>query len=490
MIKQGGEDLEEKEKIITGSKWVALTTLMTASIGMITTLLLPKFINPKEFGIFALGGMVVTIGQRLLSFGQSEFIISRKDGEVVRHTVFSSYLIGNLLIMGIQISISGYLASYFNEYRLRSVLCLMALNYLITPFMLVPASVLSRELDFKKKFWPEITGVVAYTIIALILAIFKPDVYTLILASICSNFVTMLMLCRITRWNVKLRFDRNIFTSLIRYGYPLFISGILTFISGGFDRYIIGKALNSQDLGFYTVAFQLTTIIPLKVSAIFSTIALPAYSKIYGQNYSLENIFIKMLSLSALVGTIIYITTFVLVKPFIEIYYGNTWLPAIVPARIFALYGFASIISSPIMAVFFTLEKTKIVFINSLFASLLTLIVLPLIAPYGIIWVAYATTLITWVNVIFVIIMAVLLLELKLATIRSNLLMYLTIPFMAFILNTLMTFIPDIARKWENIIIAFFSIISLIAIFYIIRKERVIAIWGNIILRKKYHENL
>jgi O-antigen/teichoic acid export membrane protein len=45
----------DQDKIISGGRWITPTTLTTRGLGLITTVLLTKFIPPEEFGLYALG---------------------------------------------------------------------------------------------------------------------------------------------------------------------------------------------------------------------------------------------------------------------------------------------------------------------------------------------------------------------------------------------------------------------------------------------------
>lgn|GEM_PF-6707598 len=439
--------------------------LSTSVIGFITTVLLPKFIKPEEFGLFALGSLVMAAGQRLVAFGQTEFIISRKgEGGEVEGTVFSTYLISNLALLVIQVVLAGYISTYFNDPRLKNVLYLLAAGYLITPFMLVPGSVLSRDLDFKKKFWPELAGVIAYTIIALGLVAIRPNVYTLIVASLCSNAVTMFMLIRITKWKSVWGFKNTILKQVLVYGAPLFLTGILSFLCGSVDRYSIGKILNSNELGYYAVAFQLVTMIPIKISSILATIAFPAYSMISNNNEEMRKLYLSMLTMAAGVGTLVFTATFTLVRPLIELYYGAIWASAIGPAKVIALFGFGMILSAPIGGIFLAIGKTKIIFINALIGAILNVLLIPLVAKNGILWVAITMTTISWANIAFYLIMAAHLMKITIKQLVLPLLICPAVAALAVLAYNALSPFSFIRHKQGNDIVVALVILLLTAI--------------------------
>jgi lipopolysaccharide exporter len=141
----------DQEKIIAGGRWVVLTTLATSGLGLVTTLLLPKFIAPEEYGLFALGTMVMAVFQRLGQFGQSEFIIYKGRGSSgVQRTAFTTFILSNLLFLGLQLVCADVLASFFHNPRLAGLYRWMSLGYGLSAFTLVPTALLVRDLEFKK----------------------------------------------------------------------------------------------------------------------------------------------------------------------------------------------------------------------------------------------------------------------------------------------------------------------------------------------------
>ena len=382
-----------REKIISSGKWVTLTTVSVSAIGVITTVLLPKLIKPEDFGLFALGGMLGALAQKLAGFGQGEFIIYKQvDKEKVERTAFTTFLISNTLLFLLQLLLARKLAAYFNNDRLTALYVWMSLGYLITAFSLIPGTMLSKELHFKKKFWPELLGVTAYTIVALVLALAGWGVWALVFSGIVSNLITMLGLIWVTKWKPRFGLDQSIFKELLNYGMPLCLNGFLVYLWFNIDRFYIGKLLNAEQLGYYAVGFQFAYLIPMKINQIIQSVAFPAYSSMNGAPAELNHIYIRSFSVTCFTAGLVAAVTFYAAEPFITFMYGAAWRPTSEVMKLFSLFSFASMLSVPPVSLFLSRGRTNWLVWFTLFGLAAITLAMPSGISHGIQGVALAMT--------------------------------------------------------------------------------------------------
>jgi len=379
---------------------VALTTFATSAIGMITTLLLPKMLSPEAFGLFTLGGLINNLAVKVTGLGQGEYVIYKQNNEErVQAVSFTTYLASNLIFFILQIILAKTLAAYFHNTLLAPIYFWTAGSYLITSFNLIPNSVLSKRLDFKRKFWPEFYGVVVYTMVALTLAWKGYGVWALVFSGLSSNLITMIGLWISSGWRPKLCWDRAVAKEMFSYGLPLMANGILVYLWFNMDRFFIGKYLDAKQLGYYTVAFQFAYLLPMKLNQIVTTVLFPAYSSLDEKDEERSSIFRRSFTLTGFLAGLIAVLTYYLAKPFIFYMYGGGWQLTAEVMRIFAVFSFASIISAPMVSLLMSLGLSRWLMYSTLLGLAMAGVLIIMTVSHGVIAVAWSMTAAVYIYV-------------------------------------------------------------------------------------------
>src|SRR5690606_32822066 len=65
----------------------------------------------------------------------------------------------------------------------------------------------------------------------------------------------------------------------LRFGLPLFVSGLLLFGTQQGDRLLVGAAIGVEELGWFSAAFAVATVPAMVLSKVFLSLSLPMFSK-------------------------------------------------------------------------------------------------------------------------------------------------------------------------------------------------------------------
>jgi O-antigen/teichoic acid export membrane protein len=159
------------------------------------------------------------------------------------------------------------------------------------------------------------------------------------------------------------------------------------------DISIIGRYLNSESLGYYTIALTISGIVTSQISTTFSIVALPIYSKVQENKNKLREAYLKTLkSVSMIIFPaacgIISIAYFL-----IKVLYGDKWLPAVVALQVLCIYGLTGSIIDITKNLYLAIGQPKIMS-KIYFLQFFFILVLigPLTTEYGIIGTSVAVT--------------------------------------------------------------------------------------------------
>jgi capsular polysaccharide repeat unit transporter len=143
--------------------------------------------------------------------------------------------------------------------------------------------------------------------------------------------MTKAMLCwHFQHWIPRLSFSLDSFYKLFGFGSKIFVSSILSSISGNIYSLVIGKIFSASSLGFYSRADGYAALPVKTITGVIDSVTYPVFSKFQDDNILLINSFRRMLRLSAYVVFPIMIGLAVLAKPFVVILVTEKWLPCVV----------------------------------------------------------------------------------------------------------------------------------------------------------------
>ena len=110
------------------------------------TVILARLLTPEELGIFSVGMAVIGMAHALRDFGVSTYVIQEEHLDEARvQTAFTVTLIISWSIGGILASLSGTLASFYDEPRIRGLILLLSTTFLFLPWSSVRITTVSSK---------------------------------------------------------------------------------------------------------------------------------------------------------------------------------------------------------------------------------------------------------------------------------------------------------------------------------------------------------
>ena len=144
------------------------TSLLVNTVG---AMVLARLLTPAEVGVYAVGAVLVGLAQVLRDFGVGTYVIQEKqlDQEKLRAALSTSMLVAWLLA-ALVLAASGPAARFYDEPRLRTVMQLLAINFVLIPFSAVALPYLRRQMRFKAIFAINASQCVAQVLCSIVMA--------------------------------------------------------------------------------------------------------------------------------------------------------------------------------------------------------------------------------------------------------------------------------------------------------------------------------
>jgi O-antigen/teichoic acid export membrane protein len=142
----------------------------------------------------------------------------------------------------------------------------------------------------------------------------------------------------------------------------------VNYLSSNVDNLIIGRFLGAEALGFYSLAYQLITFPLMRFNPIVTQVAFPAFSKVQRDDEMLRRGYLKVTSLVSSVTFPLMAGMFMVAPLFVEVVYGEAWLPAVAVIRILCIVGALKAQGNPLGSLLLSKGRADVGFYWNIFA--------------------------------------------------------------------------------------------------------------------------
>lgn len=335
-----------KTNLIRGAAWTIGTRWLIKGLGFINTVIMARLLMPEDYGIVAMGMLVVGLIQTFLDFGPGTALLRK--AEVTRDEIDSAWTLG--IIQGIAAGLVLLLTlpialAYFKEPRLTFVLLSLAASVAFISFSNI-GLVLARKafiytLDFKVASVGKLASVVTTVLAGLILRDYRALVIGIIIGYTLPVFLSYLWHPYRPRWNTS---KIGEIWALTKW---LMVARVGQFILRKGDELIAARIGTTAQFGLYNVGSDFGQMPVGEIGPAMLKALLPVLSSLEGQLERTNQAVIKTI---AAVNTVIWpigLGFMAIATQATEIALGSKWLDAVPFVSLFALASVLQTTTSP-----------------------------------------------------------------------------------------------------------------------------------------------
>lgn len=343
---------------LKASFWEAFATYTTQAIRMVAMLYAAAMLVPDDFGLFSMATVAAGFFSIFSTFGlNSALIWNRDDSDIAAGTAFWLLIIGALFTSFLIFSFSSALSVFFHEPRLSLFLKVIAFEPIVGMFTSVHFIMLSRELRFKSKYWFGLISSLGGNFVLVIFAYQRMGIWSFIASSYTSIVLGGIYLLFFSKVKFPLCFDKKTAVKLLRFGLVAGLNNYMFFLIYNLDYVIVGKMLDSVQLGYYGFAYRFANIPANYISQAVVGIAFPIFAMVKHDPAKMLRGYVKGTSLLTMVTMPLAIILVLFGPDIMSELYGTKWIPAYKAFRILCLYGLSEAIIAPVGSILYAAGK-------------------------------------------------------------------------------------------------------------------------------------
>jgi PST family polysaccharide transporter len=304
---------------------VVLGRVGTLGIGIV----LARLLGPEEFGTYAIAYVALLAFLSFSELGVSLAIVRWPSSPLeIAPTVSTISLIASLFLAAIGGLVAPAYAQAMGDSDATSLVRILSLTIIVSGIVQTPAALMQRAFMQRKRMLIDQVGVWVGALVSVGLAFLGTGAISLGVGRLAGVSISAVLFLRYSPQPYRLGWHRQRARALLRFGLPLAGASLLVFVVGFADQAIVGHLLGPTALGFYVLAFNLSSWPVSLFSLPMRSVAPAAFARLQDSptrmRTALETAwrFLSSLSLP------ICVCMAAAAGPLVQVIYGSEWGPA------------------------------------------------------------------------------------------------------------------------------------------------------------------
>lgn len=355
---------------VNGALAIGLAQLAKLPFQAASLLVLPRLLQPIDYGIYAMVDPVVSICGLVLSFGLTQALVQAPGLQRAR----MSGLVWLMAAAGIVSALLMLVASplvgmFFNEPRAGHVAAASALFLVIAGFSNIPEALLVRQMKFGWLAVISLAAVAIGLIASVIAALMGAQYWSLTIGYGAQALLTLAGSWLALGWWPREKPEFSGLGSYLRFGGAVMTSDAATTVAREADAILIGRFSGAAQLGFYDRSNKLTLIPIQRIYRVLETMMVPILSRLQDESERYRYAYLRVIRQLMLFMTPAMVAVGVTAPVLIPFLIGEQWAPAAPIFAWLALSAWHRPVSLTMNFLFISQGRARDYFIWSMFSA-------------------------------------------------------------------------------------------------------------------------
>lgn len=373
-----------QRKMASGAAWMVLFKLVERSLGLISTLILVRLLDPKDFGIVAMAMSFIVMAELLTSFGfDTALIQNQRAAPHLYHTAWTCNVMFGLLVFVLMVLAAAPAALFYAEPGLFWVLCFLALGPLISGLENIGIIAFRKELRFRSEFVFQISRKLAGFLVVVPLAFWLKSYWALVAGMLASKLAGTII--SYFAHPFRPRFSLTGARGLFSFSKWLLLINAMAFLKGRLTDFFIGRQHGATALGLYNVSFEIANLPTSELGAPINRALFPGFSQLAADAAPIRAAYANALGVLAMFALPAAAGIFSIADFLVPVVLGSKWLAAVPVIQILGIFGaFELFHSSMCTLLVATGHPGEVAKGHGVFVLVLLVLLVLLVAPRGV----------------------------------------------------------------------------------------------------------
>ncbi len=361
-----------ERRMAKSAAWMIGLRLADRSIGLVSVLFLARLLAPADFGLVAMGTVVLGALEAVSAFGFEMALIKSQAKDRARwdSAWTLNVIIGamNSLLMALAAPIAAVL---YGEPRVVNVMLVLSASAFISGMRNIGMVEFEQELRFGPIVVLALLRRVSSFTITLALAWWYGSYWALLAGMVTGNAIDLLMSYQVSRYRPRLSLAA--WRDLFSFSKWLLVNNLLSYAGNRGGDMVVGGRSGAVALGTYTVSLELSNLPTSELVWPVMRAVFPGYAMMSSQPGRLAQGFSTVFSIVVLFALPAAAGIAVLAEPIVTVLLGAKWHDATPLIQVLAISGGVRSLQANAGSVYMALDRPQLASFTTLLSLLLGL---------------------------------------------------------------------------------------------------------------------
>jgi O-antigen/teichoic acid export membrane protein len=379
-----------RAKVLTALRWTVTARFFGQVLSWAITIVVIRMLSPEDYGLMAMAMVLISFSILINTAGLDAVLVQQRDlQEQGRRQIFGVIIVVNAALFALMVIGASWIADFYREPRLTAVIQVLAFHFVILIFETLPQSQLERDINFKQRSVVELITMFAGSVVTLIFAYADMGVWALVWGALAGTASRVIGFNLIERSLVWPSFSVKGMMSQLAFGGSVTLDRGLRFIFAESDKFIGGRVLGKELLGYYAVASHLASLPIQKLQALINSVAFPAFSRVQSDPLQVGRYLLKASRVLSILAFPVFFGISSIAPELTSLLLGEKWQVAALPLQILSVIMPVRMLMNLFQPLLWGIGRPDVSATNFLLAA----IVMPIAFTIGVQWGAVGLAL-------------------------------------------------------------------------------------------------
>ncbi|HEY0420862.1 MAG TPA: oligosaccharide flippase family protein [Acetobacteraceae bacterium] len=355
-----------------GAGWTIAWRMVTRILGVVSTLILVRFLLPADFGVVALGTAFVQSMDALAYLGVEEALIREKRPERAHYnTGFTLNVLRGLFIAAVLAGSAIPASAFFEEPRLANVLFALAAGMAVNGLNNIGLVDFRRDFAFDKEFLSMIVPRLAGMTSMVGSAMLFHSYWALVVGVLVQRVVALVISYAMHPYRPRLSLQA--WRDLSGYSLWSWLVALAVLVRERSNAFLLGHALGPTPVGVYALGAEVALLPTSELIAPIARAAFSGFAAARHEGGSTAETYLRMVGGMSLLTLPAGFGLSLLASPLVYLAFGPLWSEAVPLVQILGIAGALTVFGYLASTLFSAHGLLQIIFRITVFAALLRL---------------------------------------------------------------------------------------------------------------------
>lgn len=297
-------------------------------IGLVSTVILARLLVPQDFGIIAMGSLVIGLIDALLDMGVNVALIQNQNAtQEDYNAAWTLRLIQSAVAASLVLAAAEPAAAYFRDPRVASVIQLLSLALILSGIENIGIVSFQKKREFGVEFRFLFLKRISAFVITIVAAWFLRSYWALVIGTLSARVVGVCLSYGMHSMRPRLSFARM--KPMLSFSSWNLLRGMAGFLNENLHRIVVGGRESTAVMGMYSLGSDIAALPSTELLAPLSRVLFPTFVALRHDPAKLKRAFLVALGIQALVGIAAGTGLVLVADEAVRVLLGAKWIAAV-----------------------------------------------------------------------------------------------------------------------------------------------------------------